>query len=217
MIINNRMYRRIEKKINLANIKIKPMAFIYIRIIISLLIFLLVLLSNKYGYFLGPIAGILLYFLFEYICLDKKMIERMEILEKNAMEFFPIFNIVFKNGKNVKNALEKAIEIVDNDLSLEFKNVLDDVALGKSLDETLLNMNKRIPSILVNNIITDLTESNRLGNNISDSINLQLDLINEKIKKNYLTDLRSIPFRIALVFSIFVLGLLGLFILFSVL
>ena len=145
------------------------------------------------------------------------MIERMEILEKNAMEFFPIFNIVFKNGKNVKNALEKAIEIVDNDLSLEFKNVLDDVALGKSLDETLLNMNKRIPSILVNNIITDLTESNRLGNNISDSINLQLDLINEKIKKNYLTDLRSIPFRIALVFSIFVLGLLGLFILFSVL
>ena len=217
MIINNRMYRRIEKKINLANIKIKPMAFIYIRIIISLLIFLLVLLSNKYGYFLGPIAGILLYFLFEYICLDKKMIERMEILEKNAMEFFPIFNIVFKNGKNVKNALEKTIEIVDNDLSLEFKNVLDDVALGKSLDETLLNMNKRIPSILVNNIITDLTESNRLGNNISDSINLQLDLINEKRKKNYLTDLRSIPFRIALVFCVFVLGLLGLFILFSVL
>ena len=217
MIINNRMYRRIEKKINLANIKIKTISFIYIRIIISLLIFLLVLLFNKYGYFLGPIAGILLYFLFEYICLDKKMIERMEILEKNAMEFFPIFNIVFKNGKNVKNALEKAIEIVDNDLSLEFKNVLDDVALGKSLDETLLNMNKRIPNILVNNIITDLTESNRLGNNISDSINLQLDLINEKIKKNYLTDLRSIPFRIALVFSIFVLGLLGLFILFSVL
>ncbi len=216
MIINNKMYKKIEKKINYANIKIKPMAFIYIRIIMTIAVFLLVLLSNKYGYIFGPIVAIILYFLFEYICLDRKIIERMEKLEKDALEFFPIFNVVFKNGKNVKSAIEKTIEIVDNDLSNEFKLVLEDVNLGKSLDETLLNLNKRIPSIMVNNIITDLTESNRLGNNISDSINLQLDLINEKKKKNYLTDLKTIPFRITLVFSIFVLLLLGLFIIFSV-
>ena len=216
MIINNKMYKNIEKKINYANIKIKPMAFIYIRLIITIIIFLLVLLSNKYGYIFGPIIAIIVYFLFEYICLDRKIIERMEKLEKDALEFFLIFNIVFKNGKNIKSAIEKTVEIVDNDLSEEFKLVLEDVNLGKSLDETLLNLNKRIPSIMVNNIITDLTESNRLGNNISDSINLQLDLINEKREKNYLTDLRIIPFRITLVFCVFVLFLVGLFVLFSI-
>jgi pilus assembly protein TadC len=93
---------------------------------------------------------------------------------------------------------------------------LSNVDLGKSLDESLLEMNKRIPSIMVNNIITDLTESNRLGNNINDSINLQLDLINEKGKKDYLTDLRIIPFRIIIIFITFVMLLLILLIIFSI-
>jgi pilus assembly protein TadC len=77
-------------------------------------------------------------------------------------------------------------------------------------------MSKRIPSIMVNNVITDLTESNRLGNNINESINLQLDLINEKRKKDYLTDLRIIPFRITIMFIIFVLLFLGTVILFGI-
>ncbi len=77
-------------------------------------------------------------------------------------------------------------------------------------------MSKKIPSIMVNNIITDLTESNRLGNNISESINLQLDLIKEKIRKDYLTDLRIVPFRIAIMFIIFVLLLLGVIVVFSI-
>ena len=216
MIINNTMYKRIEKKINLANIKIKPMAFIYIRLITTIIIFVLLLISNKYGYILAPVASILLYVLFEYICLDKSILERMEILEKDALEFFPLFLIIFKNGKSVKNALEKSLDIVDNELTREFKLVLDNVNLGKSLDEALLNMNKRIPSILVNNIITDLTESNRLGNNLNESINLQLSLINEKRKKDCLTDLRIIPFRIVILFIIFVLIMLSTIILFSV-
>lgn len=215
MIINNKMYKRIEKKINLANLKIKPMAYIYIRLISSVGVFLLFLVSSKLGYIFGPLGGILFYLLFEYLTLDKSIIDRMETLEKDALEFFPIFVTIFKNGKSVKNAIEKTLEIVDNDLSKEFQLVLDSVSLGKSLDESLLNMNKRIPSVMVDNIITDLTESNRLGNNISESINLQLDLINEKRKKNYLTDLRIIPFRIAIVFIIFVLLLLGLLVLFS--
>ena len=216
MIINNKMYKRIEKKINLANLKVKPMAFIYIRLIMTAIVFILLLVSSKYGYFIAPIVSIILYILFEYICLDKTIIERMELLEKDALEFFPIFNIVFKNGKSIKNAIEKTIEIVDNSLSEEFKLVLDNVNLGKSLDESLLNMSKRIPSIMVNNVITDLTESNRLGNNINESINLQLDLINEKRKKDYLTDLRIIPFRITIMFIIFVLLFLGTVILFGI-
>ena len=215
MIINNKMYKRIDKKISLANLKIKPMAYIYIRLIASVGVFLMFLVSNRLGYIFGPIAGIVFYLLFEYLTLDRSIIDRMEILEKDALEFFPIFVVIYKNGKSVKNAIEKCLEIVNNDLSKEFQLVLDNVNLGKSLDESLLNMNKRIPSIMVNNIITDLTESNRLGNNISDSINLQLDLINEKRKKNYLTDLRVIPFRITIVFIIFVLLLLGLLVLFS--
>ena len=180
------------------------------------IVFILLLVSSKYGYFIAPIVSIILYILFEYICLDKTIIERMELLEKDALEFFPIFNIVFKNGKSIKNAIEKTIEIVDNSLSEEFKLVLDNVNLGKSLDESLLNMSKRIPSIMVNNVITDLTESNRLGNNINESINLQLDLINEKRKKDYLTDLRIIPFRITIMFIIFVLLFLGTVILFGI-
>ena len=202
MIINNKMYKRIYEIDDNSDYL---MAYIYIRLIASVGVFLMFLVSNRLGYIFGPIAGIVFYLLFEYLTLDRSIIDRMEILEKDALEFFPIFVVIYKNGKSVKNAIEKCLEIVNNDLSKEFQLVLDNVNLGKSLDESLLNMNKRIPSIMVNNIITDLTESNRLGNNISDSINLQLGLINEKRKKNYLTDLRVIPFRITIVFIIFVL------------
>ncbi len=216
MIINNKLYKRIEKKLNYANLKIKPMAFIYLRLLVVLIIFALGLVTSKYGYIVGPLCAIIVYALFEYVVLDKNIIERMEKLEKDALEFFPIFLMIFKNVKNVKNAIEKCSEIVDNDLSLEFDEVIKDVNLGKSLDESLLNMSKKIPSIMVNNIITDLTESNRLGNNISESINLQLDLIKEKIRKDYLTDLRIVPFRIAIMFIIFVLLLLGVIVVFSI-
>ncbi len=210
MIINNKMYKRIEKKINLANLNIKPMAFIYIRLFTVIGIFLVLLLSNRFGYIFGPIFAILTYYLFEYICLDRVIVERMELLEKDALEYFPVFLNIFKNGKNIKNALEKTNEIVDNELTKEFLIVLDNVKIGKSLDEALLSLSKRIPSIMVNNIITDLTESNRLGNNIDNSINLQLDLINEKKNKDLITDLRIIPFRIVIVFIIFVLFAIGL-------
>jgi len=215
MIINNNLYRRIEKKINYANLKIKPMAFIYLRLLFVLIVFALSLVASKYGYIIAPLCSIVFYYLLEYVVLDKNIINRMEKLEKDALEFFPIFLMIFKSVKNVKNALEKCNEIVDNDLSKEFDLVLADINLGKSLDESLLNMNKKIPSIMVSNIITDLTESNRLGNSINESINLQLDLIKEKIRKDYLTDLRIVPFRITIMFIIFVLLLLGVIVVFG--
>jgi len=210
MIINNKMYKRIEKKISLANLSIKPMVFIYIRLFTVIGIFIVLLLSNQYGYIFGPLFAILTYYLFEYICLDRSIIERMEILEKDALEYFPVFLNIFKNGKNIKNALEKTNDIVDNELTKEFNVVLDNVNLGKSLDEALLSVSKRTPSIMVNNIITDLTESNRLGNNIDNSINMQLDLIKEKRNKDLITDLRIIPFRIVILFILFILIVIGL-------
>ena len=95
MVINNKLYKRIEKKLNYANLKIKPMAFIYLRLLVVLIIFVLGLVTNKYGYVVGPLSAIIVYCLFEYVVLDKNIIERMEKLEKDALEFFPIFLMMF--------------------------------------------------------------------------------------------------------------------------
>ena len=215
--MNNNMYKRISRKITLGKVPVKPKPFIVCRFIISLIVTVLLLFSSKIGYIIGPVVGILYYYLFEVFSLDLAIKKRTKLLEDNSLEFFDVLLVILKSEKNIKNALLKAVDIVDNELSKEFKECLEEVNLGKNLDDVLVEMNKTIPSDLVANIILDMTEASKLGNNINESISLQLENIKVKRNKEIINRLKIVPLKMAILCIFFILIVLIVFVGFSLL
>ena len=153
------------------------------------------------------------YFGIEYIVLNCTIKLRKSELEYDALEFFPIFLLALNGERNIKKALILSCNAVDNNLSSEFKRVLYDEMIGKSLDESLILLKSRIPSLFITNIIVSIIEANRMGNSISDSVKIQLKYIEDKKNKRILSYYKSIPLKMAIISMFFVFAILCLMIL----
>ena len=57
----------------------------------------------------------------------------------------------------------------------------------------------RIPSEGINNILINIREANRFGNDISDSIDKQLSLINDKQEKRIIKGYRVVPLYLTII------------------
>ncbi len=203
-MLNSRFYKRISKKMKFAGMGINPSIFIYMRLVSSLILFILVLFLSSYGYIFAPIVTILYYYLVEYVILDIPMVKRKIELEEDSLDYFPILMLCLKGSNNVKKAISLTNEQIDNSLAKEFKRVINDVKIGKSLDEALTLMKDRIPSSFIINIIVNLIEANRMGNSISESIQDQLDYIEDKKKKKIIKYHKMMPLKVALTSIVFV-------------
>lgn len=213
-----KMTKRLQKKLDLLGLgKVNAKTIIIFRFVSSIILFLILLFVSKVGYVLAPIITIIYYFLVEYLFIDLGIYYRGLKLEEDALEFFNVFSLSLKGGRNVKKAIALTTDVVDNDLSLEFKRVLNDLKVGKSLEEALLLLEGRIPSEGINNILINIREANRFGNDISDSIDKQLSLINDKQEKRIIKGYRVVPLYLTIIsisftfIMISVLIVLGMF------
>lgn len=208
-MVSKNLYKRINKKLNLLGYNINPLVFIYMRLVSSFILFIL-LLFVPYGFIVSPIITFIYYFGIEYLVLDCSIKVRKSELEYDALEFFPMFLLALNSNRNIRKALEVSCSIMDNNLVNEFKKVLHNEKIGKTLDESLMIMKDRIPSEYILNIIISIIEANRMGNSISDSINIQLKHIEEKKNRKVLSYYRSIPLKMAIISMFFVLAILFL-------
>jgi tight adherence protein C len=202
----------ISKKMKLAGMTINYKIFIYMRLVSSAILFFLLLFFSTYGYLIAPIVTIIYYFFIEYVVLDVQIHKRKSILELDALDYFPILLLCLKGNNNVKNAITLTSRRIDSELSNEFKKVVGDVKLGKSLDESLILLKDRIPSTFICNIIVNLIEANRMGTSVSDSIIDQVEYINDKRKKKIVKYLSVMPLKVAIVSMAFVCAMLFLLI-----
>ena len=195
-----KMTKRLQKKLDLLGLgKVNAKTIIIFRFVSSIILFLILLLVSRVGYVLAPIITIIYYFLVEYLFIDLGIYYRGLKLEEDALEFFNVFSLSLKGGRNVKKAIAITTDIVDNELSIEFKKVLNDLKVGKSLEEALMLLESRIPSESINNILINIREANRFGNDISSSIDKQLSLINAKQEKKLIKKYKVVPLYLTIV------------------
>ena len=90
-------------------------------------------------------------------------------------------------------------------MSYEFDKVLNDVVIGKSLQEALTIAIERMPSEIIVNIMVSLIEADRLGNNIDKTVSIQLDYLKEVNKKKMLSNYSMISIKLVLVFFVFMI------------
>lgn len=214
-IYSDKYISKLEKKIKLLgfNIKLNVYDMIVSRFITSIILFILSMYLFKYGYIIAPIITVIYYFVYEYIVLDSKIKIRMTKLENEAMHFFEVLTLSLETGRNLVDAIEVTTSNVTSILSAEFKESLREVTLGKSLTEALNDMQYRIPSENVNNIILSLTEANLYGNSIINNLYDQIDYLREKRKMEIKGRISKVPVKISVISVLFFIPLLLLIIL----
>lgn len=208
-----------ENKIKLlgSNFKYNVYNLLLVRLIISIIIFVLFLVFSSYGFLLAPIISILFYILSEKLFIDLKIYRRKKKLEKEALFFFQILVLTLESGHNLKGALELTCRNVSSELSLEFLQVLNEVYLGKSLSEALESMKKRVPSETINNTILNFIEANMFGNSILDSLYTQIDYLRDKQLLEVKANISKLPTKISVISVLFYIPIMLLLILAPVL
>lgn len=183
------------------------------RLFTSILLFIVLLYILKFGYILAPIIVYIYTRIYDYIMLDIKIKKRTTLIEKEAMHFFEVLTLSVDTGRNLSEAIKITTDNVSGELSMEFKEALREVAYGKSLNEAISDMQKRIPSENVNNIILLLNQSNLFGNSVIDNLYEQVDYLREKRKMEVKAKIAKLPVRISIISVFFFVPLMLLIIL----
>ena len=181
-------------------------------LIISILVLFISFLIKKDILF-SLVIFLIYFFLAEYIFFDLRLKKRGKLLERESIFYFQILALTLESGNNLKNAIELTSKNINNTLSDEFKKVIQDVNMGKSLTEALNDLKLRVPSDTVNNIILNLLESNIYGNNMIESLNNQLDYLSDKILLETKAKINKMPVKISVVSALIFVPLILLIIL----
>ena len=194
------------------NNKINVYDLIIMRLFTSFVIFIITLYLFDYGYIISPFVTLVYYFLFNKVTIDDKLKNRTRIIENDAMHFFEVLTLSLETGRNLVEAIEVTTANVSGVLSDEFKETVREVSFGKSLNEALGDMQQRIPSDTVNNIVLSLTESNLYGNSIIKNLYSQIDFLREKRKMEVKGRISKVPILISVISVLFFIPLLLLLI-----
>lgn len=214
-IYDSKKIRKIEKKIDFLStgFKLNAIEFLNVRLITSIIVFLVSVYVFDYGYIIGPIITIIYYNLFEKILLDSKIKQRKDNLEIEAIHFFEVLTLSLETGRNLEEAIRVTTSSMDGILSKEFKEVLRETKFGKSLKESLLDLQRKIPSESINNIILALAESNIYGSSIINTMYNQVDYLREKRKLEVKAEISKIPVKISVISVFFFIPLILLIVL----
>lgn len=219
-IFNNTIYSRYAvekmdmkiKKLGVSN-NIDTITFMNLRIISTIIVFVAILVVYRYGYIIAPIVSLLYYVLYEKILLDDKLKRRAIKLESDAIYFFEVLTLSLETGRNLEQAINVSIKNIDSELSHEFKNAVREVKYGKSLTESLVDMQRNIPSDSINNIILTLTQADIYGNSIINTMYNQIDYLREKEILEKKAIISKIPIKISVISVFFFVPLILLIIL----
>ena len=211
--------KKVEKKIKLLGIHCNYDAqdLLNIRLLASLFLFAILIIFNKNGYILAPIAVIIFHYLSEYLILDLPIKKRTKKLEEEAIFFFEVLSLTLESGRNLTTALSITAKNVESELAEEFRKSLSEMKLGKSFPEAMTSMKERIPSDTINNAILNIVQASVFGNNIQESLNNQLDFLRDKRLLEIKSEIGKLPTKISIISVVFFIPIILLVILAPVL
>lgn len=200
-LFSHKTIERFKKKNTLLGIKNKTTYLddlsVYLLVIITTLVISIILCYHRF--YLIIVLPVVSALIFEYLYYDLRLAKRKALLNKQALFFFQILCLTLESGNNLKGAIELTTASVSNELSDEFKKALSDIKMGSTMNESLLDLEKRIPSEVISNIILNLTESSVYGSDMIKSLNTQIDYLNNKLILSVREQINKMPIKISIV------------------
>ena len=218
--LSSRLYREktlwsIQTKITMLgnNAKFDAITFMNLRVITSLIIFIIVIYSGDLSYIYAPFIVVAYYVLFEIFLLERPLKQRERKLDHEALSFFEILTLTLESGRDLESAIEITCFNTKSELSDEFKKTLFEMKFGKSLMEALESMKNRIPSETVNNIILNIVQTNLFGNSILDTMYNQIEFLRDKQILEIKEKINKIPNKVSIISVLFIVPLILLLLL----
>lgn len=189
---------KLEKKIKLLGINYDARVFNILRTILAIILFLYLVFSIKVGYIIAPIVAILFYVLCEYVIIDLPLKKKNIETEKEGIDYVSALLLNLKNGKSVKTSIKNSSRVIKGNLSKEFAKVLSDIKIGLTIDEALNDLCEKVPSIYIQNIIIDLKENTKYGTKILDSVEWQLEAMEQHYEETVIGKKKMLPIKLCL-------------------
>lgn len=218
-VYNKRTMKKMEDRIKLLGVSnnYDATTFLNLRLFTSLIVFIFCLYAFDFGYIVSPVVTLLYYYLFGKILIDNKIKKRTRQLEEEAIHFFEVLTLSLEIGRNLEEAITVTTDSLEGELVLEFRQAVREVKYGKSLTESLSDMQENIPSEAINNIILTLTQADLFGNGIIETMYNHIDYLREKRKMEVKAEISKVPIKISIISVLFFVPLILLIILSPVL
>lgn len=152
------------------NKKLNPMSFIVAKIICSLFILVLIVITdalqnasiNFFEIFVGSISG---FYIPDLILLLRKIVIKKN-LENDLMQAITIMNNSFKSGRSIVQTIEIVSQELEGPLRDEFVQMVKDLNYGLTLENVFERLEERVKLEELKYISTSLSILNKTGGNI---------------------------------------------------
>ncbi len=203
--------KKLAKKIKLLGIDYDARIFNALRLLFALILLLYFVFSFEMGYIIGPIVASLFFVLCEYIVIDLPLRKKNVEIEKEGISFVSALLLNLKGGKSIKVSIKNSSRVIHGDVSNKFNKVLNDIKLGFTMEESLKDLSERLPSVYLQNIVLILIENAKYGTKILDSIEWQLEAMEEHYDNIVIGHKKILPIKLCLntlLFLGFMIGIL---------
>jgi tight adherence protein B len=172
--------RRLQEIIDQANLKYRAVDVFAVSVILAVIVFVFLGVVGLDLFMLRIIIAIVFGFLpVMYIMRVRK--KRLAKFEEQLPDAIDLFNRSMKAGHNIQNGLETMASETFDPAKMEFKKVIEEIALGSPLEDALHGLGKRMPSTDLKFFITGLILQRQTGANMVGVLdNLSL-LIRERL------------------------------------
>ncbi|MDD2426996.1 MAG: type II secretion system F family protein [Eubacteriales bacterium] len=172
--------RSVERKLTQAHVRIKPVEFVMISIVLAALMFILsYVLTTQTA--LSILIGILSYFL-PNVFLSRARNKRSIKLAAQLPEFITVLANALRSGLGLNQAINSASNEMEDPIRWEFQKVMRDNSLGKPMEEALndliIRTGDRDIELLANAIIIQ----RQTGGNLSEILDMIAKTIRARIK-----------------------------------
>ena len=156
--------RRLQVYIQQANLKYRaPDVFVFCIILAGVTYLVLGLFLNLF--FLRLLIAVVLGYLPVFYIIRVRA-RRLGKFEENLPDAIDLFTRTMRAGHNIHSGLETIAEETSDPIKMEFRKVMEELALGSQVEATLHNLGERIPIIDLKFFITGLILQRQTGANM---------------------------------------------------
>ncbi len=172
--------RRLQAYINQANLKYRAADVFGVSVAIAVIFFLLLTVAGMEMILIRLMVSIAVASL-PIVYVVRVRTRRMKKFEEQLPDAIDLFTRTMRAGHNIHSGLETMANETNDPLKMEFRKVMEELALGSPLEPTLHNLGARMPIIDLKFFITGLILQRQTGANMVEVLENLATLVRERL------------------------------------
>lgn len=169
--------------------------------------FLLLIYSNK----MAAAAKLMLFAVFAFLCwvlpdsiLKERAKNRIKGMVYQLPDILDLLVVSVEAGLSFDGALSQVIQKSKGPLTQEFNTVLNEIQLGQTRREALMNMSRRCDAMDISTFISSIVQADQLGISIGKILRVQAEQMRDKRRQRAREAMMKVPVKMIIPLVIFI-------------